>query len=130
MSECVCARPRFSSYPEGAVGHIDLPPGDDDGVFDGLDWSVHTQVSAVAFVCNFNVDGAAFSILSRPKSTSTQKALTSQYKYVRQRKSPNLCVNGEVTFARHAGINGEFSWLIDNDAGGFEAGTVRFHLRR
>lgn len=72
MCVCVCARTPFSSYPEGAIGHIDLSPGDDDGVFDGLDWSVHTQVSAIAFVCNLNVDGAPFRILSRSKSTSAQ----------------------------------------------------------
>lgn len=65
---------RFYSYPEGAVGHIDLSPGDDDGVFDRLDWSVHTQISAIPFVCDFNVDGAAFSILSTSKRTSAQKA--------------------------------------------------------
>lgn len=127
---CVCVRTHFSSYPKGAVGHIDLSPGDDDGVFDGLDWSVHTQVSAIAFVCNFNVDGAAFSILSRSKSMSTHNAFTSQSKYFREGRSPHLCINGEVTFPCHAGINGEFSRLVHNDAGGFQAGTVRFHLRR
>lgn len=62
----------LNSYPEGAVGHIDLSPADDDGVFDGLDWGVHTQVGAIPFVCDFNVDGAAFSILSRSNSTSAQ----------------------------------------------------------
>lgn len=128
-SESVCVRPRFFfSYPEGAVGHIDLSPGDDDGVFDGFDRGVHTQVSAIAFVCNFNVDGATFSILSRPKSMSTQNAFTAQSQYFRAGNSPNLCINGEVTFSCHASINSEFSWLVHNDAGGFQAGTVGFHL--
>lgn len=126
MSERAC----FSSYPEGAVGHIDLSPGDNDGVFDGLDRGVHAQVGAVAFVCNFNVDGAAFGILSGSKSVSTRDAFTSQSKYCRKGNSANLCVNGEVTFPCQAGINGEFSWLIHNDAGGFQAGTVGFHLRQ
>ena len=123
-------RTRFSSYPEGAVGHVDLSPGDDDGVFDGLGWSVHTQVSAIAFVVDFNVDGAAFSILSRSKSISTQKASTRQSRYFRQENCPNLCINGEVSLSCQAGINGEFSWFIHNDAGGFQAGTVGFHLKR
>lgn len=53
------------SHPEGAVGHIDLAPGDDDGVFNGLDRGVHTVKRAVAFVSDLDVDSAAFSILSR-----------------------------------------------------------------
>lgn len=53
------------SHPEGAVGHIDLSPGDDDGVFNGLDRGVHTVKRAVAFVSDLDVDSAAFSILSR-----------------------------------------------------------------
>lgn len=65
----------FPSYPEGAVGHIDLPPGDDDGVFDGLDRRVDAQVGAVAFVRNFNVDGAAFSVLSRSKVRQHRRLL-------------------------------------------------------
>lgn len=53
------------SHPEGAVGHIDLSPGDDDGMFNGLDRGVHTVKRAVAFVSDLDVDSAAFSILSR-----------------------------------------------------------------
>lgn len=60
------------SYPERAVGHINLSPSDDDGVFDGLDWSVHTQICAISFVGDFNVDSAAFSILSEHNSLSAQ----------------------------------------------------------
>lgn len=53
------------SHPEGAVGHIDLSPGDDDGMFNGLDRGVHTVKRAVAFVSDLDVDSAAFSILGR-----------------------------------------------------------------
>lgn len=58
------------SYPEGAVGHVDLPPGDDDGVFNGLDRCVHTQKRAVSLVSDLDVDGAALSVLSGYKSAS------------------------------------------------------------
>lgn len=61
---------RHVSYSEGAVGHVDLPPGDDDGVFNGLDRSVHTQKCAISLVSNLDVDGAAFSVLSGYKSMS------------------------------------------------------------
>lgn len=121
-------RTPFSSYPEGAVGHIDLPPGDDDGVFDGLDWSVHTQVSAIAFVCHLDVDGAAFRILSRSKSTSAETPADPDN--LRQGNAANLGVNGEVALSCHAGVNGEFCWLVHQDTGGFQAGTVGFHLGR
>lgn len=53
------------SYPEGTVGHIDFPPGDDDSVFNGLGRSVHTVKCAVSPVSDLDVDGAAFCILSR-----------------------------------------------------------------
>lgn len=55
---------RHVFYPEGAVGYVDLSPGDDDGVFNGLYRSVHTQKSAISPVSDLDVDGAAFSILS------------------------------------------------------------------
>lgn len=58
------------SYPEGAVGHVNLPPSDDDGVFNGLDRSVHTQKCAISLVSDLDVNGAAFSILSEYKSKS------------------------------------------------------------
>lgn len=65
----MCVHPPVS-YPEGAVGHIDLSPGDDDGVFNGLDRSVHTVKCAISFVSDFDVDGAAFGVLREYKSMS------------------------------------------------------------
>lgn len=61
------------SHPEGAVGHIDLSPGDDDGMFNGLDRGVHTVKRAVAFVSDLDVDSAAFSILSRQRKEEGEK---------------------------------------------------------
>lgn len=52
------------SYPKGAVGDIDVSPGDDDGVFDGLEGGVHTQECVVSFVSDLDMDGAAFRVLS------------------------------------------------------------------
>lgn len=68
---------RQVSYPERAIGHADFSPGDDDGVFNGLDWSVHTQKCAISFVRDLDVDSVAFSILSGYKSMSAllQKAI-------------------------------------------------------
>lgn len=54
----------------------------------------------------------------------------SQPKHLRLGNAPNLCINGEVALSCHAGINGEFGWLVDKDAGGFQAGTIGFHLER
>lgn len=65
----VCVH-RHSSYPEGAVGHVDLSPGDDDGVFNGLNRSVHTEKCAISFVSDRDVDSAAFSVLREHKSMS------------------------------------------------------------
>lgn len=65
LHACVCV-----TYPEGAVGHIDLSPGNDDGVFNGLDRSIYTQKCAVSPVSDLDIDGAAFSILSEYKILS------------------------------------------------------------
>lgn len=67
MSVCVH---RHLSYPEGAVGHVDLSPGDDDGVFNGLNRSVNTEKCAISFVSDRDVDSAAFSVLREYKRMS------------------------------------------------------------
>ena len=51
------------SYPEGAVGHIDVPPGDDDGVFDGFSGNVNTEEGAVSIISDLDVDGETLSVL-------------------------------------------------------------------
>lgn len=58
------------SYPEGTVGHVDLSPGDDDGMFNGFDRSVYTKKRAISLISDLDVDGAAFSVLSGYKSKS------------------------------------------------------------
>lgn len=50
-------------YPEGTVGDVDISPGDDDGVFDGLLGDVDTEEGSVSVVCNLDVDGEALGIL-------------------------------------------------------------------
>lgn len=50
----------LSFYPEGAVGNIDVTPGDDDGVFYGLGGNVDTEEGSVAIVCDLDVDGVTF----------------------------------------------------------------------
>lgn len=50
-------------YPEGAVGNVDVSPGDDDGVFDGFSGNVDTEVGAVSVICDLYVDGETFCIL-------------------------------------------------------------------
>lgn len=66
---CVCVHLQVS-YPEGAAGHIDFAPGDDDGVFNGLDRSVYTVKCAISPVSDLDVYGGAFSILSGYKILS------------------------------------------------------------
>lgn len=50
-------------YPEGAVGHVDLAPGDDDGVLNGFGGNVDAEVGAVCIICDLYVDGEALCIL-------------------------------------------------------------------
>lgn len=76
MSVCIQCH---VSYPEGAVGHVHLSPGDDDGVFNGLERSVHTQKCAISFVGDLDVDSEAFSILSVHRSMSTQVRINSLF---------------------------------------------------
>lgn len=52
-----------STYPEGALGHVDTSPGDDDGVFNGLGGHIGAAEGAVAIGDHLDVDGAAVSIL-------------------------------------------------------------------
>lgn len=51
-------------YPEGAAGDVDFAPGDDDGVFDGFGGNVDTEVGAVSVICDLDVDGETFGVLS------------------------------------------------------------------
>lgn len=69
MCVCACGHSHVS-YSEGAAGHVHLPPGDDDGVFNGFDRSVHTQEGAVSLVSDLDVDGAAFGVLGGYRSKS------------------------------------------------------------
>lgn len=50
-------------YPEGTVGDIDISPGDDDGVFDGLRGDIDTEEGSVSVVCILDVDGETLGIL-------------------------------------------------------------------
>ena len=63
MYVCACVWVFVSSYPEGAVGNVDLSPGNDDGVFDGFGGNIHTEVGAVAIISDLNVNGEALCIL-------------------------------------------------------------------
>lgn len=40
-----------------------------------------------------------------------------------------LGINLEVTLPGHAGVDGEFSWFVHNDASWLQAWTVCFHLQ-
>ena len=67
MSEWQLRRP---PYPEGAAGHVDLPPGDDQRVFDRLAGDVHAEEGAVAVVRDLDVDREALRILPGQKQDS------------------------------------------------------------
>ena len=58
------------SYPEGAAGHVDLPPGDDDGVFDGFGGNVDADEGAVSSLCDLDVDGESLCVLEAQTHTS------------------------------------------------------------
>lgn len=72
---------RHVSYPEGAVGHIDLPPGYNDGVFNGLNRSVGTHERAVSPVSDLDVEGAALSVLGRHKTIEVSSAVCCLMQY-------------------------------------------------
>lgn len=57
-------------YPEGAAGHVDVSPGDDDGVFDGFSGNVNAEVGAVALISDLYVDGETFCVLQAQTHTS------------------------------------------------------------
>lgn len=51
------------THPEGALGHIDASPGDDDGVFNRLGGHIGAAEGAVAIGDDHDVDRAAIGIL-------------------------------------------------------------------
>lgn len=53
----------MSSHPEWTVGNIDLSPGDDDSVFDGLGGYVDAEICTVTVICDLDIDGEAFWVL-------------------------------------------------------------------
>lgn len=63
-------------YPEGTVGDIDISPGDDDGVFDGLRGDVDTEEGSVSVVCNLDVDGETLGILKTATPPPPTSAVT------------------------------------------------------
>lgn len=127
-----------ASHPEGAVGHIDVSPGDDDGVFNRFDGTVCTHKCAISFVSDLDVDGATFSILSEYKLLSVlicapSSNMNDAFVWINNDEStklysPYLCVDLEVTLSSLAGIDGEFSWLVHSDTSRLQAWPVGFYL--
>lgn len=130
---CVCVHLQVS-YPEGAAGHIDLSPGDDDGVFNGLDRSVYTVKCAISPVSDLDVYGGAFSILSGYKILSgldctPHMNISDPLLWMQNKDSrPYLCIDLELTLPSHAGVNSEFGRFVHNDASRLQAWTISFHL--
>lgn len=64
MVVCYCTRiisaTLGSSYPEWAVGDIDLTPGNDNCVLNWLSRDIDTEESTVAVVRDLDVDRKAF----------------------------------------------------------------------
>ena len=59
----------WRTHPEGALGHVDASPGDDDGVLNGLGGDVGAAEGAVAIGDDLDVDGAAVGVLwASPKA--------------------------------------------------------------
>lgn len=54
---------KLETHPEGALGHVDTSPGDDDGVLNGLGGHIGAAEGAIAVGDHFDVDGAAVCIL-------------------------------------------------------------------
>lgn len=90
------------SYPEGTVGDVDLSPGDNDGVFDGLGGNVDTEEGAVSVLCDLDVDGEALCILGV---------------YLQLAPSGSTCINGELC------------WFVDNAANRFQTWAIALHLQ-
>lgn len=56
------------TYPEGALGHIDPSPGDNDGVLNGLGGHIGAAEGAIAIGDDLDVNGAAISVLWAPRN--------------------------------------------------------------
>lgn len=61
-------------YPEGTAGDIDISPGDDDGVFDGLGGNVDTEEGSVSVICHLDVDGETLRILKQQTHPQHQRS--------------------------------------------------------
>ena len=51
------------TYPEGALGHVDASPGNDDGVLNGLGGHIGAAEGAIAIGDDLDVNGAAIGVL-------------------------------------------------------------------
>lgn len=58
------------TYSEGTVRDIDRAPADDDCVFDGLLWHIHTDECVVPVIFDLDVDRNTLCILERNKQKS------------------------------------------------------------
>lgn len=80
-------------YPEGTVGDIDISPGDDDGVFDGLSGDVDAEEGSVSVIRLLDVDGGTLRILkqqSHPQQLQSQCATLSTEEQVENMSADHL----------------------------------------
>lgn len=54
-------------YPEGTVGNVDISPGDDDGVFDGLAGNVDTAEGPISVIRHLDVEGETLGVLKQQR---------------------------------------------------------------
>lgn len=54
-------------YPEGTVGNVDISPGDDDGVFDGLGGNVDTEEGSISVIRHLDVEGEPLGVLKQQR---------------------------------------------------------------
>lgn len=69
------------TYPEGALGHVDASPGDDDGVLHGLGGHIGAAEGAITIGDDLDVNGAAVRVLwASPSKVERARASSERHR--------------------------------------------------
>lgn len=71
---------RTMTYPEGALGHVDASPGNDDSVLNGLGGHIGAAEGAIAIGDDLDVNGAAICVLWASPSKVERSQASSEHR--------------------------------------------------
>lgn len=85
-------------HPEGTVGSVDISPGDDDGVFDGLGGKVDTEEGSISVIRHLDVEGQTLGVLKQQRRSnicgSTEERAGRGPMHRRSHRTQDRCVFG------------------------------------